>query len=444
MIQLKHLKHLKPLKSKITPSFRFRPRGREKNATVKIDTKCDREIFTLSKNRLIENKKKLLNHKKKLLENKKKMIEEKRKMIESRNKQFNERKLQQSSGKNSNSKGSSKKRGFISKVKKPFKFLLSGLQDRILFERKNHRQNSSSDGWTVSSSQDNDEEIQRRIEEASELDQAGNNLIQQGKHDDALKAYILALKYKDLMLKTSIVSDDNAGENSSENSSPAISIRMKDQLLASVATSINNIGYLRQHLGDTSSDEIMSAYQDSLRIKKKILGESDLSIGTTLNNIGSVYFSNEDHKEAMNSYQQALDIMVDHLGTFHLDVATVQSNIGDVYAATDEFELARMYYDQALEVRWSEIGNNDPKTTRLLERIAAIDMAETTKNLIERPETVYERKTSEQYCPPPDTYTTLADDIFENVLSMEESENSLEIEMFRDKIEMICGMREFK
>lgn len=157
-----------------------------------------------------------------------------------------------------------------------------------------------------------------------------------------------------------------------------------------------------------------------------------------------MYFSNEDNEKAMNAYQQALDIMVGHLGTFHLDVATVQSNIGDVYAATDELELARMYYDQALEVRWSEIGNNDPKTTRLLERIAAIDMAETTKNLSECPETVYERQTSEEYFPPPETYTTLADDIFENVLKMEESESNLELEMFRDKVEMICGMREFK
>eukprot|EP00540_Astrosyne_radiata_P016252 CAMPEP_0116840308 /NCGR_PEP_ID=MMETSP0418-20121206/10273_1 /TAXON_ID=1158023 /ORGANISM="Astrosyne radiata, Strain 13vi08-1A" /LENGTH=37 /DNA_ID= /DNA_START= /DNA_END= /DNA_ORIENTATION= len=35
----------------------------------------------------------------------------------------------------------------------------------------------------------------------------------------------------------------------------------------------------------------MAAYKNSLRIKKEILGKDDLSVGKTLNNIGSVYFS---------------------------------------------------------------------------------------------------------------------------------------------------------
>jgi hypothetical protein len=58
------------------------------------------------------------------------------------------------------------------------------------------------------------------------------------------------------------------------------------QLLASVATSINNIGYLRRRSGG-KTDEIMAAYQDSLQIKKEILGDTDLSVGKTSITLGA-------------------------------------------------------------------------------------------------------------------------------------------------------------
>jgi len=354
-----------------------------------------------------------------------------------------------SSSSSSNSRRGSNKKRFMADAKRPLIILARGLSARILFERnKVNDRNNSSDGWTISSSQDNDEEIQRLLEEASELDQAGNVFFEQGRYQDALKSYTQALKYKDQTLKSeNVVNDDDDANNATtdeqqqerETKPPLISTRMKNQLLASVATSINNIGFIRQKLGDTTAEDIMSAYQDSLRIKKKILGENDLSIGTTLNNIGSVYFKDGNYELAMESYQRALEIMVSNLGMYHLDVATVHSNIGDVYAAMmpNKLDAARISYDAALQVRWSELGVADPCTTRLLERIAAIDMAETERNLIERP-----RKTSEDYCPPSDTPTTLADDIYDNVVSMEEFERDLELEMFRDKIEMICEMRE--
>jgi len=340
---------------------------------------------------------------------------------------------------------------FMANAKGPLVLLARAFSARILFKRSKHDANntSSDDGWTIASSQDNDEEISRLLEEASELDQTGNDLLQQGRYQDSLKYYMQALRYKDQTLKSDNVVNDNEDDDSITEEKkeevfkpPLISTRMKNQLLASVATSINNIGYLRQKLGDTTSEDIMSAYEDSLGIKRKILGKNDLSIGTTLNNIATVHFHNKNNEEAMKLYQEALDIMVLNLGMYHLDVATMHSNIGDVYAATEKLDAARMSYEEALNIRWTELGSTDPRTTRLLERIAEIDMAETTRNLVERPATIVERKTSEDYYPAEDTPTSLADDIYDNVVSMEELKRSLELEMFRDKIEMICEMRE--
>merc|ERR1712157_445805 len=141
---------------------------------------------------------------------------------------------------------------------------------------------------------------------------------------------------------------------------------MKSDLLASVATSINNIGFLRQRLGSGTNTEIMSVYKESLKLEKKILGNDHLSVGTTLNNIGSVYFSNESFEEALKAYQQALDILVLNLGGFHMDVATVYSNIGDVYFATKKMEEAGISYDMALKIRWSELGVDGKRDQRII------------------------------------------------------------------------------
>jgi tetratricopeptide (TPR) repeat protein len=81
---------------------------------------------------------------------------------------------------------------------------------------------------------------------------------------------------------------------------------MDPKLLVSMATSINNIGYLRQRAGEATPDETMAAYKKSLRIKRKILGNDSLSVGKTLNNIGSVYYLKKEFEGALPAYEEAL------------------------------------------------------------------------------------------------------------------------------------------
>jgi len=294
-----------------------------------------------------------------------------------------------------------------------------------------------SSGSTLSSSQEFDRESRYLLEEARELDQVGTDLFERGRYKEALRSYTQALnfKYQALKLRESFdyMNDDNEDGRKGENT--PISNRVKKQLLASVATSMNNIGYLHQQTRHNTAEniveDIFSIYQGSLNIKKKILGKNDLSIGATLNNIGTVYFSSKKYEDAIKCYQQSFDIMVSNLGMSHLDVATVLSNIGDVYYVARELEDARMSYDQALKIRWSKLGRTDPRIARLLERIATIDMEKTkfSRN----------RKTSEDYT---DSYRKLGKDVMESIEFVANKKRSLELEMFHDKIEIICGMRE--
>jgi tetratricopeptide (TPR) repeat protein len=189
--------------------------------------------------------------------------------------------------------------------------------------------------------------------QATALDSIGNALLEKGHYTRARMTYERALILKQTSL--SFCETKNA------------------DLLASVATSINNIGYLRQRAGASPQDS-MAAYQDSLALKRDILGMHSLSVGKTLNNIGSVHYSQQDYQLALDSYEEAKSIMELNLGPNHLDVATVYSNIGDVYMATSRRHDALVCLKRALEIRWMHLDEHCPKIRRLLEKIAMMEM----------------------------------------------------------------------
>lgn len=270
-------------------------------------------------------------------------------------------------------------------------------------------------------------DYQKIAKAAQALDDAGNSLFEKGLYDKAMHSYTRALKLKRKTLRIGGSQDP----------------QHKDNLLASVATSINNIGYLRQRSGATS-EEIMSAYQDSLQIKKEILGPTDLSVGKTLNNIGSVYFTTGQFQNAMQAYCSALHIMELNLGKTHLDVATVHSNIGDVHMAKRELEKARQRYSDALKIRWARLGDQDPKVIRLLEKVAAIEMADTPQKLRQ---TKLDRRdsndsTNDEFVPEMQKdLRSLRKEVRNDMVYVDQVKRELALDMVKDKIQMIKGMR---
>mmetsp|Transcript_11134 Transcript_11134/g.17193 ORF Transcript_11134/g.17193 Transcript_11134/m.17193 type:complete len:383 (+) Transcript_11134:27-1175(+) len=258
----------------------------------------------------------------------------------------------------------------------------------------------------------------RMMTEAKECDFTGNNLFRCGYYKEALTSYSKALTLKRECLKVHM-----------EEKKP----EQKNHVLASIATSINNIGYLRQSLGNSSSDEIMESFQNALQIKMEVLGTGDVSVGTTLNNIGSVYFKNCAYQDAIGAYEKSLEIMISHLGEDHIDIATVHSNISDVYLATNDLEKAKIRYNLALDIRWPQLNCEDRKVTRLLEKIASIDMVDLSQRRM------LERSNSEDF---EDSDWNGSDKSFENDLTyVEEVTRNIVSEMFQDRIEFIRGMR---
>mmetsp|Transcript_45527 Transcript_45527/g.110778 ORF Transcript_45527/g.110778 Transcript_45527/m.110778 type:complete len:1105 (+) Transcript_45527:320-3634(+) len=281
-------------------------------------------------------------------------------------------------------------------------------------------------------------EAERTARAASSLDTKGNALFEKGQYDKAMSCYAKALKLKrrtfahlleeadDLLEEEQLLGyvdedddddsedidgglggiigridenetmdDDDVKNNSGvgfqqmnhpqryQNKAAATAAAATKskatadpQVLVSMATSINNIGYLRQRSGDATPDETMAAYEKSLRIKRRILGNDSLSVGKTLNNLGSVHYLKHEFGQAQEAYSEALLIMETNLGSDHPDVATVRSNIGDVHLAQKHIDEALQQYRKALRIRWEAFGERDPRVKRLLEKIAKVEIGE--------------------------------------------------------------------
>ena len=133
-----------------------------------------------------------------------------------------------------------------------------------------------------------------RIERAAAaLDAAGHKHLEAGRFGDALEAYRRALKLKRRILSQSGSAATEPGDDQICRVGPAVhreeamlgtasTVGVEDEdeeeefqprreaLLASVATSVNNLCYARQMLGLASPDEAMDAYRSSLAIKRRV------------------------------------------------------------------------------------------------------------------------------------------------------------------------------
>jgi len=272
------------------------------------------------------------------------------------------------------------------------------------------------------------EEYLQILGAAQELDSMGNVLFKRRYFKEALSYYSKALRVKRKALERGLQLNATNKDD------------LTNGLLASVATSMNNIGYLLQRSG-VPLCEVVAAYQDSLQIKQKILGYKHLSVGKTLNNIGSVHFKNHKHRDALEAYEQARKIMVDNLEANHLDVATVYSNIGDVYLSTQNLELALQNYRESLKIRWLHLGHNHSKVVRLLKKIATIEMTNSHQNLEGQKNFDHMKDYSNDYRDHVKDLQELSEDIKSDFTYVEKMGRKMSLDMIRDRIKLIRGMR---
>jgi tetratricopeptide (TPR) repeat protein len=213
---------------------------------------------------------------------------------------------------------------------------------------------------------------QKEPQQAFTLDKKGKDLYKQGQLEMAAKTYREALQMKRASLRGGGDMTSKTDNDTAERTTNTVGQRAR--MLASMATSINNVAYLQQVNKEASPEQTLASYETALEIKRQILGPQHLSVGKTLNNIGSVYYSQQKYIEAAGYYEEARDILVHNLGDHHLDVCTVTSNLGDVHCLLGQYQRAVNEYRSAVKLRWKILGRHDPKVVRLMEQIADLEI----------------------------------------------------------------------
>lgn len=272
---------------------------------------------------------------------------------------------------------------------------------------------------------------QRHEDTCQSLDASGNVLYEQGKLGQAFQKYEEALQLKRQSLLEECNAMQLAGTSKEE----------RARILASIATSINNLAYLRQVSGRASTEETLASYEAALQIKRESLGPDHLSVGKTLNNIGSVQFLHQNYHEAAASYEHARDILQMNLGREHLDVCTVTSNLGDVHNSMGQLQRAANYYREAVQLRWKLLGPTDPKVVRLMEQIAELEM------IIDKTDDAKDDETlcSESYYGPMLTDVhSLQAELQRDLQHMDLLEHQMPIDMIKDKARVFREIRELR
>ncbi|GKY95770.1 hypothetical protein MPSEU_000538200 [Mayamaea pseudoterrestris] len=306
------------------------------------------------------------------------------------------------------------------------------------------------------------------------LDKAGNDLFAQGRYEDAYLRYERALLLKKRTLEvdeqengehdeqlvhaangtgklnSASLNTINELEQAQMNAKAANSKEQKATILASVATSINNITYIKQRTGQATTEETMASYLKSLQIKRDILGPDHLSVGKTLNNIGSVFYLKREYEPALTAYKDAYRIMEQALGVDHLDVGTVVSNVGDVYFALGDKAQALEHYNRALDVRWSKLKSQDQKVVRLMQQVALLEtgvqpsMDALAKEGVSDPaETeVIREMERHQMSVFIEDIQKLQEEVKDDMRYFDLAERQLEIDMVKDRMRIFREMRE--
>jgi len=296
-----------------------------------------------------------------------------------------------------------------------------------------------------------DEEFQNCLTRAvTALDRSGNECFAAGDYEQAMLRYERALLLKRFELNaTELAQAEGTGQQ--QQSSPAgaapgqgETAEQRANIMASVATSINNMTYLKQRAGLATAEETMASYLKSLQMKRDILGPDHLSVGKTLNNIGSVFYLKKEYEPALSAYKDARRIMEENLGSGHLDVGTVISNIGDVYNATDQKNEALVHYRLALDVRWVKLGPQDPKVIRLMKQVASLETGqqpEKDENEVSESDHYLEGD-QERDSVFMESVQNLSEELEEDMKYFDLLEREMAISMVKDKMRIFREMRE--
>ncbi|MCH7729539.1 MAG: tetratricopeptide repeat protein, partial [Planctomycetes bacterium] len=136
------------------------------------------------------------------------------------------------------------------------------------------------------------------------------------------------------------------------------------------ATSLNNLAFLYQTLGDYAQAEPL--FHQAVAIYKNVLGEKHRHYVTGLSNLGGFYFGQGDYARAEPLYRHAMAIDKEVVGEKHPHYAASLNNLAMLYFIQGDYLRAEPLYRQAREICQNALGENHPQYALSLNNLAML------------------------------------------------------------------------
>jgi len=141
-----------------------------------------------------------------------------------------------------------------------------------------------------------------------------------------------------------------------------------------VARTLNQIGNVYFKMGTVIDlRRAECSFQESLKIKRRILGDKDhIEIATSINNIALIFKERNDYDRALELFRKALRMKRSTVGDNSPDVASTIVNIANIYELKGELNKALELYQKTLPVQKMALEENHPNTAVTKSNIANI------------------------------------------------------------------------
>ena len=116
-------------------------------------------------------------------------------------------------------------------------------------------------------------------------------------------------------------------------------------------------------------------YQESLQLRERTLGETNIATAQTLNNYGGLLHALGRCDEALPMYRRVLDIKIATFGSDHPDTASAKNNLALLLKAMGRLEEARGFYEGALKSQQEVFGLMHTDVASTLNNLAALEVA---------------------------------------------------------------------
>ncbi|CAF1009310.1 unnamed protein product [Adineta steineri] len=120
----------------------------------------------------------------------------------------------------------------------------------------------------------------------------------------------------------------------------------------------NNIGNVYRRKGETNL--ALQNYEESYRIRQKILPKNHPKIAASLHNIGLIYKAKGEYDRALDLYQQALAIYDKNYPGDHIHKVYTIEAIGWIYQSKEDLDTALIWLNRAFDIYTRVLPTNHP------------------------------------------------------------------------------------